>query len=194
MPLVREPVLREGLIWTADAFNEKIGENIAKVEAVYIHACVVIDIQGWPKECANCHWRSKSQLCDFYKSHGSEPLVIPQTNPAAPASSSRPQGPKFYTQGLNRHLQRMNNVITALSGAHDQALSAYNGNEAAWGNAGSVVDRGNRVRNTDIRDVRTALGAGNTQTARIRTAGEEVNRHGTDLVNAFAELETFLQQ
>lgn len=32
-----------------------------------LNTCVVIDILGWPKECANCHWRSKS--------HGSEPMV-----------------------------------------------------------------------------------------------------------------------
>ncbi|KAJ5500716.1 hypothetical protein N7453_009767 [Penicillium expansum] len=110
MALRCEPVLSEKkILRRAFEFHEKIGGNIANVEAAYIkcigrmneqeyesclkdkgpfNACVVIDTLGWPKECANCHWKNRSELCNFYKAPGPKHLVIPQGSVTAPVASS----------------------------------------------------------------------------------------------------------
>ncbi|KAK4863164.1 hypothetical protein LT330_001942 [Penicillium expansum] len=109
MALRREPVLGEKILCRAFEFHEKIGRNIANVEAAYIqrigrmneqeyesclkdkgpfNVCVMIDTLGWPKECANCHWKNRSELCNFYKAPGPKHLVIPQGSVTAPVASS----------------------------------------------------------------------------------------------------------
>ena len=224
MPLAREPVLRQGLMWTSDAFNEKIGESITKVEAAYIqcvgrinkeeceaclkeegpfNTCVVIDILGWPKQCANCHWRSESHLCNFYKPHGSEPLVITQTNTnaAVPMASPRPQEDSPSRDEFMQHLKPLKNAVIALSNAHDRSLSAIDADKKAWFDARATmnsalqksVDDDNQISSTDLQSITADISIGNRQNAAVQTAADDVTRRFNDLAEAFSELEKFIR-
>lgn len=141
------------------------------------------------------------QLCDFYKHHGSEPLVIPQTstNAAVPMASPRPQEGSSSTQEFMQHLKPLKNAVIALSNDHDRSLSAIDANKKVWVDAGATmnsaiqksVDHDNQISNTDLQSITANISVGNQQNAAVRTAADEVTRRFNDLAEAFSKLENF---
>ncbi|KAJ6137578.1 hypothetical protein N7471_004064 [Penicillium samsonianum] len=221
MPLLREPVLREGHLWTADTFNEKIGESIAKVEAAYIqcvgrvndeegesclkkegpfNACIVIDTLGCLKKYANCHWMNKDELCNFYKAPASEPLVVPRTNAPAPVVSPHSQGVGSSAQQRIQYFRQVESALTSLPNAHYRLFVAIYANEQAWVGAQTAMNRvqkwadsGSRIGSADLQCISANVGAGNRQAAAIQTAAGKVTRHEEDLVDAFTKLALLAQ-
>ncbi|KAJ5712820.1 hypothetical protein N7493_009288 [Penicillium malachiteum] len=106
-PIIREPVFRRGLNYSAGALFHMLDTQVAKVEAIYMQlvgrivtapctSCLVhggpfttcVKIDGYPDVtcCANCHWWEEDERCQV-----DDGTFMHPAPPPPPAGSSRSQ-------------------------------------------------------------------------------------------------------